>query len=331
VKGVPIDDNYMDGNLFFDIYHFVEYYYKTNMDPGYQNIVWMEVPNGSAVGPLSTAYYNQPPIYDIGGSGYTRYIRILNPVVNGNPSSDWNRYHYTGQAYNTYDRQVSTYIVPPPMSAGATFNIRVGSNYQYTNGTPQSATFSINFTKINRPVWELYTNPYHSIDFASTASICGLSNGAISQYNVSASHINFANNFTTKGLGTGAITGVSFTLYQKETGAPKVNFNEVILRPSRAETLPPWAVYKVEYEIINASNGVTRMVADPVWRPTSATAVAATRTLTLPTLTATEYINKIIATPMGTDSISTGVLPAMNGIGFRYNVKSWNNRTFPDG
>lgn len=75
----------------------------------------------------------------------------------------------------------------------------------------------------------------------------------------------------------------------------------------------------------NAVTGTSRSV----WSSTPAK--ASSFSPALPTLATNEYIATINIIPMGTDGKTANSLPPGNGMGFRYQIKSWPNGKWPDG
>jgi uncharacterized repeat protein (TIGR02543 family) len=335
----------------------IQDYYESKFDPNYDNIVYIEVPPGSTIDDGTKAYFDKGPV--TGTGGYDRYYRVLNPDPSAAQDSDWNDGGtYGGPGDSRY--LSSNYITPPDMSDGTEFEIRVGSKCRRINGDEDiiSEPGVQSYTKTPRKLWDLYTNTRHATgDTPRAVSVCGLGDEDITHSGggLNASYYVYENPASTKNIGTGPIKDVSFVLYQKEDGSAKLNFSEVVLMVSRdpadagyptnpdTSLYPAWSRYKVAYEIIDTNDPPEtppRTAEDSmgVWIPahlntTPPDYARAQKTLNLPALSATEYINKITVVPMGTDGLpeSEGVWPSRNALALRYTAKAWTGRTWPDG
>ncbi|MCL2281182.1 MAG: hypothetical protein FWC25_00780, partial [Dehalococcoidia bacterium] len=318
-----------------------QYQYRVGMDPVYINTAYIEVPTGSTVGSVVTNYYKDGIIVGNGTNGvdigYTRYFRILNPSPSDTSHADWNYWKYQGVAWSTF-QQTDCLVTPPTaITDGTTIYIRFGSDYKHINGEVKTNFNQAAYTKVLQPVWALVYTGYHSTG-GTTVPVCDLGGVGAS---VSVRSIGYSSyvNSSTKNTGSGPITGVRFELYQNTAGSAKVNFDSVTLTALRDETLPAWSSYRLAYEIIDThgtaitSDDSTRTYSDPTVRQPTATGTVQNWTLTLPTLSPTEYINKIIVIPMGTDGLpaSEGLWPSMNGISLQYTARAWAGGVWPDG
>ena len=318
-------------------------FYELDFDPGYNNIVWLEVPTGSTVnGTIGSVYYNQTPIVGDGtngvASGTTRYWRIINPAPTDSDNADWDYWKYNGIASNVFNQKDTNITPPSGMNTDDTFIIRVGMDYKCVNSEEKTVSSQVEYTKIDPSRWEItWANMHGTASSIATGAICGISNNANGPNLIHASYNIYDNFSTVKNSGTLDITGVSQVLYQKSTGSPKLNYSSAILYATRdhdnAGIYPAWSSYKVDYVIKNALTSATRGESDPMgtWQPIPSTEVVASIALTLPELGPNEYIDQIIVTPMGVDASSEGVWPGQNGLGIGYRAKAWNDKTWPDG
>jgi hypothetical protein len=125
---IPADQNYNSGAISVRI-RTQNYYYESDFDPSYTNIVYIEVPAGSMIPSALSNYYKNGFLPDIAGSGYDRY-RYYRVVANNGTSGSggsWSSWHGNGTPYYTFTQFYTTQFTPPAeMPNEVVFEFRIG-------------------------------------------------------------------------------------------------------------------------------------------------------------------------------------------------------------
>jgi uncharacterized repeat protein (TIGR02543 family) len=333
----PATTQYTDGNIVTRFQYTFPNPFMSDIDPNYTNFVYVDLPTSATlVSNSNSAFYDESPMPSPDNPGYTRYWKKIDGT-----SNTWKEWNYNN-SIGSVRSLVDTTFNPNLTGDGQTVTVISGAVYKMLNAPVVKVTpVTTTYTKIAPAQWDFYiTNMSAHGTGGSGAVICSTQDGAINDsLNVYLNgSITFYSPNMTKNIGTGNISGVHYEIAQANSASPKVNYYRVRIYATRKDDTISWAQWKVSFEIKSATGGLGRTVEGGVWDPgttASPTALAASKEFaygsTLPALAAGEYIDKIVGTPMGTDGVSTGILPPNNGLSAMYHVRAWDGQHWPDG
>ncbi len=320
VYGVPSNNSYFDGDIFMSNGYQFNYLARANLDPNYDYQVYVEIPTGATLKGtlanrlLKTGLTNvQDPSVPVGYTRYYQKLVTLSPNVLENPATLVDLYYR--------DTRVTLNKI---YAEGSAFSINFGMKVKFMNGKINTLTTKKSYIKRSRPDFQLSGTGYHHSVVGSTSTVNNLNDLAKAGNFYAFGIDTFGRSSTIKNTGAKAIEGVTYKLQELTAGSAKGNFANLYIYGLTDGVNAP-AYYRPWFQIKNAVTGTSRSV----WSATPAK--TGNFGPALPTLAANEYIATINIIPMGTDGKTANSLPPGNGMGFRYQIKSWPTGKWPDG
>lgn len=320
VYGVPSNNSYFDGDIFMSNGYQFNYLARANLDPNYDHQVYVEIPTGATLKGtlanrlLKTGLTNvQDPSVPVGYTRYYQKLVTLSPNVLENPATLVDLYYR--------DTRVTLNKI---YAEGSAFSINFGMKVKFMNGKINTLTTKKSYIKRSRPDFQLSGTGYHHSVLGSTSTVNNLNDLAKAGNFYAFGIDTFGRSSTIKNTGAKAIEGVTYKLQELTAGSAKGNFANLYIYGLTDGVNAP-AYYRPWFQIKNAVTGTSRSV----WSATPAK--TGNFGPALPTLAANEYIATINIIPMGTDGKTANSLPPGNGMGFRYQIKSWPTGKWPDG
>ncbi|MFQ7235771.1 MAG: hypothetical protein ACLRPU_12915, partial [Enterococcus hulanensis] len=204
------------------------------------------------------------------------------------------------------------------------FHIETGVVYRKINGSVQTKTSIVNYTKKAQENWELTPPDPKHYTGGNSRTIVDMSNASAGSTagNYVFGFTNYHHSWTGKNTGKRDILNTEFVLYQKSTDSKKVNFKNV--KVSMFMELGATAsYYKVDFVIKNALSNAERNEVSSTYN--------STKDIPLPALGVNEYIDAVKVIPLGADGLTEGAWPTDTGFAIHYTAKNWDNNKWPDG
>lgn len=318
----PTSEDYEGGSISNRVRVYNSYNKRWLLDETAKNLAYIEYPTGSTVSANMTNYFNGPAKTNNDDStipvGYTRHYREIS-----DSPAHFNLWQANSNINSNYQSIDTTFNPPATLNVGDNFHITVGIVYKKVNGKLQEKKATSDYVKQEQQNWQLTsTDSRHNTGSVALAIVDLSNNSSVSTANYVFGYSNYYHSWTGKNTGKRDILNTKFSLYQKDADSKKVNFSSVMVYET-AETGTPLGYYKAQFSIVDTKTGITRT-------ETSAN-YSGTKTVPLPTLNTSEYIDKVDVIPMGLDGATTGAWLPNTGYGIRYQAENWSSGNWPDG